>query len=349
MKLDSKDTNNIIFADLFGTLLPESFLMEPDQFEEKLDIEFSKLAIFFNNYLSKDNNYLILVSSANHGGPNVLFKVYPIFAKYISEENRKNIHFFVSEVTQDCCEKLGNPMNLETKDGIKITLKFINDKSESVDETYKNLNIDSNKKIFGVGDDVKDVKMLLKILSLGGKIAVVKGKGYICSYESNTVKDKMWEENVNDLITKIAKTEFDIRLAAFLSDYYNVHFRNPKTLLAVCIDNETQKLKHQRHKREKSLKNSYLEKTLNIEELNHILYMMILTQKYIDPHKKKIDKTVKYNDVDEILKLVFSLGNYSVNAPLAYHRNLLTANNITDFFEETKLLRNKDKVKKKKF
>lgn len=88
MKLDSKDTNNIIFADLFGTLLPESFLMEPDQFEEKLDIEFSKLAIFFNNYLRKDNNYLILVSSANHGGPNILFKVYLIFAKYISEKNR---------------------------------------------------------------------------------------------------------------------------------------------------------------------------------------------------------------------------------------------------------------------
>ena len=120
--------------------------MESEQFEEKLDIKFSKLAIFFNNYLGKDNNYLILVSSANHGGSQVLFKVYLIFAKYISE---------------------------------------------------------------------------------------------------------------------------------------------------------------------------------------------------------KIDKTVKYNDVDEILKLVFSLGNYSVNAPLAYHRNLLTANNITDFFEETKLLKIKIKLRKK--
>lgn len=198
---------NILFSDLFGTLIDETKCKTYDGIER----ECAKLAPILNKYLS-GNNFLIIISSLNHVALDSLAYVFSMLSSKILPEYRDKIIYFMSAISKNPeAKQLGKSINM-----YNLQINFVNQKEEAIELALDKLKNYKIKNICAMGDSASEFELLNVVSKLGGYTCVVGG-----NFESNGYIEGLLLNSNQSIIEKIAKLEFEIRVMALISEKHS--------------------------------------------------------------------------------------------------------------------------------
>lgn len=268
---------NVLFSDLFGTLLDESI---KNASHEACSQNFKKISPFLNQYLNQ-NNFLVIVTSASHQGIHGCLEIIQEYLEYITDKNKKRILWFISDKDwMNCGDGFGDSVYL---DKIDVTVNLINNKIESVDIALEKLRNYKIKDIGAIGDSFKDFDMLNKIYQLGSLTGIIGGSfNTKCGIEHFTSKYSN-ENEMDKLIKSIADVEKDMYIDAFVTSFHNNHQQLTSIQLLNQIKNNPMigNLEKQKNIRIKELQDMVNAGLTTEDDLERILYLDIVAREYM--------------------------------------------------------------------
>ena len=316
--LNTEKEYNILFSDLFGTLLSEENTETMDDIKK----EILYLSPILNQYLS-GNNFLSIISSANHGFPDLLAEIFELISNSVLKEYKDKIIYFMSDkLTNELLKKYecGTSSNIR---GLEIW--FIDDKSEAVDITLKKLKAYKIKDIGAIGDTYKEFGLLNEVHNLGGYTGIIGGS-YVTRCQIKYLL--CGDDSPSNIISKIAELERNIRQGAFVSEFINK--RIDSGIRMTIIDEirnianspEYKNINKQRDNRVKELNELFENGDISLKELNRILYLNCIAddQLFISsmPYKELSAKKA-----EEVLNETHILGEKFSENPVSENKQLL--------------------------
>lgn len=315
--LNTEEEYNILFSDLFGTLLSE----ENTETMEDVKEEILKVIPILNKYLS-DNNFLSIVSSANHGFPDRLAEIFELISNSVLKEYKGKIIYFMSDkITNELLKKYecGTSSNIR---GIEIW--FINDKSEAVDITLKKLKGYKIKDIGAIGDTYKEFGLLNEVYNLGGYTGVIGGS-YVtrCKIKYLLCGD----DSAPNIISKIAELECWVRSGALIKDFIDnrvesgIRMTIIDEIRNIANSQELKNIREQKDNRVKELNKLFENGDISIEELRRILYLNCIADDQL--FISSMSEELSTQKVEEVLTQTHIIGeNFSEN-PVSENKQLL--------------------------
>lgn len=318
--LNTEEEYNILFSDLFGTLLSE----ENINTDEDIKKEVVKVLPILNKYLSC-NNFLSIITSVNHSTPEYLVEIFHSINDGILSQYKDKIFYFMSDISKNplVLKKYGcgNSANIQ---GLKVW--FIDDKSEAVDITLKKLKGYKIKDIGAIGDTYHEFRLLNKISNLGGFTGVIG-----CNHEiNNIIKCSLGNiYNGFDIISKIAELELQIRRKSLITCFFNKGLGN-KTTLMKQIRNivnlpEYKDIIEKKDNRIKELTELFENGEISLEELKRILYLDYIAydELYISdmPHT-----LLSLDKAEEVLNKTYVMGENFSFSVISENKGLLETN-----------------------
>lgn len=268
---------NVLFSDLFGTLLDESI---ENASHEACNQNFKKISSFLNQYLNQ-NNFLVIVTSASHQGIHGCLEIIQEYLGYITNKNKKRILWFISDKDwMNCGDGFGDSVYL---DKIDVTINLINNKAESVDIALEKLKNYKIKNIGAIGDSFKEFDMLNKIYQLGGLTGIIGGSfNTKCAIE-NFISKYNNENQTDKLIKSIADVENDMYIDVFVTSFHNNHQQLTPIQLLNQIKNNSMisNLEKQKNVRIQELQNMFNTGLITEDDLERILYLDIVARDYM--------------------------------------------------------------------
>ncbi len=185
----------IIVSDLFGTLIPESLAhfqyfsgKDMKKFEnesyrvikarELIDNIFKQLSIILDAYFSEGNLLYVVSSIDGHDEPSFIFNEILTKLFMFNKKYEEQIVVFLSGVRQSYLDDLKSVATIfEENNSLvasngNIKVHLIKSK-EDVFQYLKNNNYLSLYQLYAIGNDKKDLRMLLECMGLGGKSSLI--------------------------------------------------------------------------------------------------------------------------------------------------------------------------------
>lgn len=267
---------SVLFSDLYGTLLDEN---SENASWEDCKQNFKKISPFLNSFLNK-NNFLAIITSANHLGIQCCLEIIQEYLEYINQENRKNIFWFISEKDwMNCGVGFGDSVYL---DEMGITVNLIVNKVESVDIVLEKLKDYKIKDIGAIGDGFKEFDLLTKIHDLGGVTGIIGGSFNNKIAIENALSKYNNENKIDKLIKGIADVEYEIYLSSFVTDFHNKFEHSQLTikqfLEQLRNDSTINGLKRQKDIRIKELQDMVDYGLITEDDLERIIYLDIIVK-----------------------------------------------------------------------
>lgn len=267
---------SVLFSDLYGTLLDEN----PENASwEACKQNFKKISPFLNLYLNK-NNFLAIITSANHVGIEGCLEIIQEYSEYINQENWKNIFWFISEKDwMNCGARFGDSVYL---DELGITVNLIVNKVESVDIVLEKLKDYKTKELCAIGDGFKEFDLLTKIHELDGLTGIIGGNFYNKITIENVLSKYSNENKIDKLIKGIADVEYEIFLSAFITNFNNElkhsQLTSKQFLEQLRNDPTKNNLKRQKEIRIKELQGMVGSGLITEDDLERIIYLDIVVK-----------------------------------------------------------------------
>lgn len=326
-ELSNKKRYDILFTDIDGTLIDGTNDQDGktiSTFEQDLE-KHRKLSDFYNSIL-KGNNIMVVVTSTFHNDSRKKLKN---IDKVIDEKNKKKVLYFMSDKDRGTPEFI-NIDKLIYK-GIEITL--VKNKKEAVDKVLNYLK-ESNVEIgtiYGMGDSIADVDMLLRIKELGGITGLVADENIFGRYTPGyVVPSKITHENIEEVANNIAETEFRFERHNLINKYrslYGVEF-----IKYIRTSDEFKTLKKKQESRALEIQEKFLCGALIRDDLVGLVYLSSLAFQYIMRNSNYEGNGIFYYDkdkYDEILKL----GENVSTRVLERQSDLLLGRSIVKLFD----------------
>ena len=210
--LNTEKEYNILFSDLFGTLLSEKSC----ETLEGVKNECKEVAPMLNEFLSS-NNFLVIISSVNHNTPECLAQIFKMLSDSVLEEYRDKIIYFESNISFN--PKVEKQYGCGGRTSIYgLDIRFIDFKEEAVDITLDILKDYKIKSIGGIGDTVNEFGLLNYIYELGGYTGIIGGSVTTHEIICGLLNEK---NDVYNIIEQIARLEFRIRNHGLIADIHN--------------------------------------------------------------------------------------------------------------------------------
>ncbi len=293
--------------------------------------KFQKNSIFLNQYLNQ-NNFLVIVTSANHLGIHACLEIIQEYLEYITHENKKRILWFISDKDwMHCGDGFGDSVYL---DKIDVTVNLINNKVESVDIALEKLKNYKIKDIGAIGDSYKEFDMLNKIHQLGGLTGIIRG-GFNtkCGIEIFTSKYNN-ENQIDKLIKGIADVEHDMYTDAFVTSFIDEHLQSTIIQHLNQIRNNPiiSDLERQKNIRIKELQDMVNTGLITEDDLERIFYLDIVARDYMI-HVPLEEKNLEY--VKNLINRSLQIGTNFSKEAVSNNKRLLKSNgNIKMLFNK---------------
>ena len=306
-KLTQKQKTGVIFSDLECTLVGGGELWTWEEY-----IAECKKAAEFINLIISNNNYFVIVSSSYHDAVERVARKYNIIYNFILKENRDKIMFFCSH------NKVMDEKNFDD-----ITISLINEKEECVDIVLKKIKEAGIEitDILGLGDDEKDLNMLLKIKELGGNVGIIADSTmrfcnllHYLDFEKRTL-----DENID----KIIEHEFSIESNKLINKTIEEAQRRKANFIQVLTGSEEYvNLINRKTARKKELKEGYLSGSITAETLQNCLTAAELTTRYYNRYVR--EKELSGEKIDEgIDKKIYALTENISSSAISTNTNML--------------------------
>lgn len=317
--LNSEKEYNILFSDLFGTLLDEREIVTNEDAKKECE----KVSLMLNKFLSV-NNFLVIISSVNHNTPGGLAKIFKMLSDSILEEYRDKIIYFESNIS--CNPKVEEQYGRGGMTNIYgLDVYFIDCKEEAVDITLNKLKDYKIKNIGGIGDTANEFGLLNYIYELGGYTGIIGGSINIHEIIQGLLKGK---NDVNNVIEQIAGLEFKIRNHALIADIHNNGGIDNIDIIdrLKYIRNlpEYRYLTEQKNNRIKELTVLFERGTISFSELNRIFYLDSLAYDKLFASAVSIpNEQLNLDKAEEILSKVSVLGSNFSDTAISRQKYLL--------------------------
>jgi len=301
INLEKNKEYNILFSDMDDTLI--NVVGSPSK--EDVEAQIKKLSNIFNNLSS--NNIIVIISSLNH--PDYPFTKAELFYKYLSKQINGNVLYFFSKAKDYFGEYSSNIYMIGD-----IRTFLVQEKEEAVDAVMyylKRVGINI-KDIYGLGNGVDDVDMLLKIKKLGGYTGLIEDKIVSNFYFPNL--SEINEDNIDEVIHEMTEYENFIETNFIMKKIEN-RKRKTKDNIPIWEEPELLGLKEIFDNRRKQIKEDFLSSKISKEDLYKRTWIAYLTKHSIafkefndENGIYDIDKAEKY--VDNVASLA---NNFSVS------------------------------------
>lgn len=320
--LNTEEEYNILFSDLFGTLLSE----EKSETMDDIKKEILYLSPILNEYLS-GNNFLSIISSVNHNTPECLAEIFKMLSDSVLEEYRDKIIYFESNISFNPKVKkeygCGGSINIY---GLDIT--FIDFKEEAVDITLNKLKGYKIKSIGGIGDTANEFELLNYIHELGGYTGIIGGSVTTHEIMSSLLNEK---NNVHNIIEQIARLEFRIRSHGLIGDIHNNGYLNNMDIIDqfkyIGSLPEFKYINEEKDNRINELSELFKRGDISLVELNRIFYLDSLAFDKLFASAVSIpNEQLNLDKAEEILSKVSVLGSNFSDTAISGQKHLLKAN-----------------------
>lgn len=304
--ISEKRKCGVVFSDLERTLIGGG------QTWELYKDACQKVSEMIDLILSLDN-YFIIVSSAFHDAKERVAKKYNIIYNCLSKENRNKIFFFISDTNHKKDE-----VKLEQFDNIAAYL--VGEKVECVDfilEKLINEGIEL-KGIIGMGDDEKDVNMLLRVQEIGGQVCTVADKEM--SFNNPFSFPEINENTYKNVIKDIVDKEHSIDERIVIGEYTK-KYTTPELFPAILNSDAFKKIKESKKNRIDELTLLYESGQIDNDHLQKCLYNAELAFRYYYKYFSTGDNN-RVGDGEKILTQVASLSEYHSNKAISNSDNL---------------------------
>ena len=327
-KLSNNERYDILFTDIDGTLIDgindEDGKTIISTYEQDLE-KHRKLKDFYNSIL-KGNNILVVVTSTFHGDSRKKLKNIDMV---IDEKNKKKVLYFMSDKDRGVEEFIN--IDKIIYEGIEITL--VKNKREAVDKVLDSLdefNVEINA-IYGIGDSIADIDMLLRIKELGGIIGLVADENMIIHYTPGyVVPSKITYENIEEVANNIASIEFRLERYNLINKYKSLY--GAEFIKYIRNSYEFKELKKNQKSRALEIQEKFLRGYLIRDDLVKLVYLSSLAFNYMTKNSNYVGNGIFYYDkdkYDEILKL----GEHISHRVLERQSDLLLGRPIVKLFD----------------
>lgn len=325
-ELSKKKSYNILFTDIDGTLIDGKNDLTGEiikTFEQDLEKKM-KLSKLFNTIL-EGNNIIVLVTTSYHTNARLKLKN---MEKVIEDKNKNKVLYFMSS-------KSHNPGLKDQEscfyDGIKIDL--VEDKQEAVFkvlEYLKNAKVEVGQ-LYGLGDAVIDINMLLKIKELGGKTCLIADEFEFNHVIPYNIPDPITPDNIGEVAKKIASKELEIDRRIFIQKCIRMH--GDEYLKYISSSEELKNLKKRENDRIIEIKNQFLLGNLTREGIVKLFYLSQLAFSYVEREiiNNKNNSGI-YFDVDKYNEVMELGRNVSIHV-LERQPDLLLGRSIVKLFD----------------
>lgn len=316
--LNSEKEYNILFSDLFGTLLREKAGMTMEDVKK----EILKISPILNKYLS-GNNFLVIISSADHSFPDTLVEIFETISNSVLPEYKDKIIYFMSNILKN--ELISKKYGRGTSTNIRgLYVGFIEDKSEAVDITLKKLKGYKIKDIGAIGDTYKEFGLLNEVHNLGGYTGIIGGS-YVTRCK---IKYLLFDDNsASNIISKIAELECWIRSGALIKDFIDKRVESGIKMTIIdeirniANSQELKNIREQKDNRVKELNELFENGDISIEELKRILYLDCIADDQL--FISYMSEELSAQKAEEVLTQTYIIGeNFSEN-PVSENKQLL--------------------------
>lgn len=267
-----KELYNLIFADIDNTLLSLDYAYYAT--EKNIDI-IDALSHYINKIkksiesLLEDNNILVIVTSQSHAY--LTNEKLSLIYNSIDKKYRYKVFLFESSAGTEIKILKSNIYNypgLLNNSG--VTIHLIIDKIESLkfmEEHFENNNMKINK-IYGLGDDNRDIDLLLKIKQLGGSVGIVGYRELKEYYNTDNI-------DIDDLCDTIARTVYHIYQVRLINDYTRKYSEQGYNVLLKSLKQSTelQEINTKQEILKQELKNDYLNGKKSIKDLVKLYFI----------------------------------------------------------------------------
>lgn len=310
--LSQKRKCGVVFSDLECTLIGGGHkLLETWELYGEACKKVSEL---IDLILSIDN-YFVIVSSSFHDAKERVARKYNIIYNCLSEENKNKILFFIS----DSNDKKGQ-VKFEQFDD--ITAGLIGEKVECVDFVLEKLTNEGIelKDIIGIGDDEKDIDMLLRIQELGGQVATVAEKEmYLTNlFSFPDINESTYKSVIKDIADEEHRADELIVIGQHTKKYTNTM---SKLLSTITESDEFKKIKESKEKRMAELTLLYESGQIDNDYLQKCLYNAELAFRYYSRYFSTGDNN-SVGDGERILTQITSISEYHSNKSISSSDNL---------------------------
>lgn len=305
--LINKKEMGIVFSDFDATLVGGGMI---DTWEEYAK-ECKKAAKFIDLILT-NNNYFVIVSSSYHDSVERLGRKFKIIYDFLTDDNKNKIRFFCSETDKKTTQSYED-----------ITIELIDVKEECVDIVLSDLK-DAGitiTNIVGLGDDEKDLAMLLKIKSYGGSVGVIADPS---TSFSTCIRYLDFEKNsIDENIERLVETEFHIEMVRLINKKRaEAVTKSLRMLKHLSESQELQDIKKRKLMRIEELKQGYINGTVTIKHLQKCFSAAELTNRYYNRYIR--DKEVNGEVIDEhIQEKIYSVVENISTTSISSNENLL--------------------------
>lgn len=306
-KLIQNQKAGVVFSDLECTLVGGGELWTWEEYTEEC-----KKAAEFINLIISNNNYFVIVSSSYHDAVERVARKYNIIYNLLSKENRDKIIFFCS-----------HNQVMDEKNFDDITVSLIKEKEECVDIVLKKLKEAGIEitEILGLGDDEKDLNMLLKIKELGGNVGIIADSTMrFCNLLQYLDFEK---RTLDENIDKIIEYEFSIESNKLINKKIEEAQRKRINFIEHFTGSEEYvDLIDRKTARKSELKEGYLSGNITAEALQNCLTAAELTVRYYNRYVR--EKELSGEQIDEgIDKKIYALTENISSSAISTNTNML--------------------------
>lgn len=326
-KLSREKRYDLLFTDIDGTLI-DGMNDETGEvittFEQELEKK-KKLSKLLNLIL-EGNNIIIVVSSTHHGDIRRKLKN---LDEVIDDKNKKKVLYFISDRSRGVEEF--KTLDKCVYEGIEITL--VDNKCEAVNKVldeFKKANIEIGR-IYGMGDSIVDIDMLLKIKELGGMSGLVADEYEICHGTTEyDIPSLVNHENIKEVANNIAKTEFRFERYNLIGKYRRLY--GSKFIEFIRASDDLKVLKEKQESRSLEIQEKFLCGVLTRDDLIKLVYLPSLAFKYVLKNVKTDKAGMIYYDEDKYNE-VLGLGKNISTHVLERQPDLLLGRSIVKLFD----------------
>lgn len=306
-KLIQNQKAGVVFSDLECTLVGGGELWTWEEYTEEC-----KKAAEFINLIISNNNYFVIVSSSYHDAVERVARKYNIIYNLLSKENRDKIIFFCS-----------HNQVMDEKKFDDITVSLIKEKEECVDIVLKKLKEAGIEitEILGLGDDEKDLNMLLKIKELGGNVGIIADSTMrFCNLLQYLDFEK---RTLDENIDKIIEYEFSIESNKLINKTIEEAQRKRINFIEHFTGSEEYvDLIDRKTARKSELKEGYLSGNITAEALQNCLTAAELTVRYYNRYVREKELSGEQIDVG-IDKKIYALTENISSSAISTNTNML--------------------------